>query len=754
MGIVNLPLIFLITFYLGLGFFVLFNNKKLLINQSFAAFLFSTTAWIFSNFLIDNLESSTALIFWNRLAFALGILVALSFVYFTFAFRESKKVPVKLSFLLKTGLIPLLTICLSFTNFLVADAFRSNNVVNVKMGSAELPYYLIFLSLLVLAFYNIFKTYQEGTFLKKLQLRYFILGTLTTIVLIIVTNILIPIISNNWSQAAYTPYFTVIMFVSISYAILRHRLLDIEVIIRRSLIYSILLAALTGIYSILVFGLNRIFLPEGTAAFPRITDIIAIVLVALTVDPLKRFIEKATDKVFFKARYNAEETINSVSETLASVIDLPQLVREIKKVLTDTVKISKIAIYAKSDHHYEPLEGANDFKKSLDITVEKKHFIKDYFEKHPELVVVSEIKQNIQDNKKVDPSLAETVKSLSEHNVEIIAPLLVKGELTGAMFLGEKLSQDIYSNEDIRFIEILSHQAALALENAKLYQEEKLYGIHLKQEVEKATESLRSANERLKELDEAKDEFVSVASHELRTPMTAIKSYVWLTLNNRAGEINVKTRDYLNKVYVSSERMIALIGDMLNVSRIETGRIQMDIRVVSPYKVIDMVLSDLLAKAGELGVALTAEKENIVPLVKTDRNKLAEILMNLAGNSLKFTPKGGKVTISAKKVDDMVTISVADNGVGISKENIPALFAKFGRIESSYAAAGQNASTGTGLGLWISKNYIEKMGGKIWVNSELGKGTTFTFSLPIATGAKEETPVNEDDKFVPRKVIT
>ena len=753
MSIINLPLLFLITFYLGLGFFVLFNNKKSLINQSFAAFIFATTLWILSNFLIDNLESTLGLLFWNKTAFAAGILVALFFFYFTLTFRETTKTPIKPLFLLKAGVIPLLIVCLSFTNLIVENVTRNNNVVNVKMGPGEIVYNLVFIALLFLGFYNLFKSYREGLPLKRLQLRYFILGTLATIILVVINNILVPIVSNSWGQASYTPYFTAIMFVSISYAIVRHRLLDIEVIIRRSLVYSILLAVLTSIYSVLVFGLNRIFLPEGTASFPRITDIIAIVLVALTVDPLKRFIEKATDTVFFKARYNAEETINSVSETLASVIDLKELVGEIKKVLTDTVKASKIAIYAKTDHHYEPLEGANDFKRSLDVTVEKKHFIKDYFEKHPELVVVSEIKQNIQDSKKVDPSLAETVKSLSEHNVEIIAPLLVKGELTGAMFLGEKLSQDIYSNEDIRFIEILSHQAALALENAKLYQEEKLYGIHLKEEVKKATESLRSANERLKELDEAKDEFVSVASHELRTPMTAIKSYVWLTLNNRAGEINAKTRDYLNKVYVSSERMIALIGDMLNVSRIETGRIQMDIGVVSPYKVIDMVLSDLLAKAGELGVALMAEKENIVPLVKADRNKLAEILMNLAGNSLKFTPKGGKVTISAKKLGGMVNVSIADTGVGISKENMTKLFAKFGRIESSYATAGQAASTGTGLGLWISKNYVEKMGGKIWVNSELGKGTTFTFSLPVATGAKEETPVTED-KFVPRKVIT
>ena len=129
----------------------------------------------------------------------------------------------------------------------------------------------------------------------------------------------------------------------------------------------------------------------------------------------------------------------------------------------------------------------------------------------------------------------------------------------------------------MRFLEILSHQAALALENAKLYEEQKQYGVRLTREVERATGDLRHANERLKELDKLKDEFMSIASHELRTPMTAIKSYVWLALHGKRNEQDQKVRAYLDRVYDSSERMISMINDMLNVSRIETGRLQIEI---------------------------------------------------------------------------------------------------------------------------------------------------------------------------------
>ena len=137
-----------------------------------------------------------------------------------------------------------------------------------------------------------------------------------------------------------------------AYAIIKHRLLDIEVIIRRSVIYSTLLAALIVLYSVLVFGLNRLFLPTGTTTFPRVTDLIAIVIVAFTVDPLRRFIEKATDRIFFKARYDAEEELRRVSETISEVLDLNQLLNSLRLTFNRTLKVNKIAIYVKADHHF------------------------------------------------------------------------------------------------------------------------------------------------------------------------------------------------------------------------------------------------------------------------------------------------------------------------------------------------------------------------------------------------------------------
>ncbi|OGY24957.1 MAG: hypothetical protein A2Z11_04805 [Candidatus Woykebacteria bacterium RBG_16_43_9] len=741
MGIVNLPLLPLIIFNIALGVFVLFQNKKSLVNQSFSAFIFSTSFWMLSNFFIDNLKDPFWLILWTKIAFASSVFVALFFYYFALSFRGTLTYPLKALFLLRTSFVALSVVVISFTNLVVQNVTLENNLANVITGPAHTFYIIIFLGYILLTFYHLFKSYRQGNPLKKLQLKYFMLGTLVTIVFVSIVNFIIPAILGTWALTTYTPYFTSIMFVSISYAIVRHRLLDIEVIIRRSLVYSTLLAILIGMYSLLVFGLNRVFLPGATSSFPRVTDIIAIIVVAFTVDPLRRVIENATDKVFFKGRYNAEETINRLSESLVSDIDLTHLVKEIKKVLTESLKVSRLSIYIKSTSEFFPTAIVNDFPKNLDAAIEKKHFITKYLDTHHEILILEEIERAVKEGNRLDPHLTEAVKSLGAIGVEIVVPLVVKGNLSGAMFLGEKRSQDIYSGADIRFLEILSHQAALSLENAKLYEEQKLYGVRLTKEVERATGDLRHANEKLKELDELKDEFMSIASHELRTPMTAIKSYVWLALHGKVQEKDPKVRTYLDRVFESSDRMIAMINDMLNVSRIETGRMKLDIVPVSVWKMAEQVKDDLKAKSAEAGVEVIIKKDTLAPLVMSDKDKLAEIFTNLIGNALKFTKKGGNVTVYAEKEGHMVNVNVTDTGVGIARENIDKLFKKYGKLNESYALTAP--STGTGLGLYITKQYLEKMGGAIGVQSTFGKGTTFTFSLPIATGKdleKHEKP--------------
>lgn len=302
----------------------------------------------------------------------------------------------------------------------------------------------------------------------------------------------------------------------------------------------------------------------------------------------------------------------------------------------------------------------------------------------------------------------------------MIYPIKAKGKVIGVMIvsIARKPSQ-LFSYEK-ESIEELFDVVGIALNNAMLYEN-----------LDSVSRQLAQANVRLKELDKLKDDFVSIASHELRTPMTAIRSYAWMALNRSDVPLSEKLKKYLTRTLLSTERLINLVNDMLNVSRIESGRIEVNPKAFNIIELSKSVAEEVSAKALEVGVGVIVTGVKL-PKVFADPDKVHQVLLNLVGNALKFTPKGGSVTILFFTDGQMVDISIKDSGVGLSREDLGRLFQKFGRLDSSYTAI--STSGGTGLGLYISKSLVELMKGRIWVSSEgLGKGTTFSFSLPVAS---------------------
>ncbi len=242
---------------------------------------------------------------------------------------------------------------------------------------------------------------------------------------------------------------------------------------------------------------------------------------------------------------------------------------------------------------------------------------------------------------------------------------------------------------------------------------------------------LENANERLEEVDKLKDEFVSLASHELRTPMTVIKSYVFMLLNKSTGDLTDKQKTYLERTLSSTERLINLVNDMLNVSRIESGKLIIEPVPTDIVKLVSDIVTELQTRAGEIGVNLLYIKPQSSLISNIDINRIKEVIINLIGNSFKFTPRGGSITVEvAQNGKDFALIKVKDTGQGISSDNILKLFKKFSMVGNSHLT--KEKGQGTGLGLYLSKSLVELHGGKIWVESEgEGKGSTFSFTLPI-----------------------
>jgi signal transduction histidine kinase/GGDEF domain-containing protein len=268
--------------------------------------------------------------------------------------------------------------------------------------------------------------------------------------------------------------------------------------------------------------------------------------------------------------------------------------------------------------------------------------------------------------------------------------------------------------------------------------EEKQRFVRLKDFADK----LEKTNQELTKIDAMKSEFVSVASHELRTPLAAIKNAVQLMLSGKTGEINENQTKFLSMAERNINRLTNILNDLLNLSRIESGKIELKFEKVELKGLLELTASSLKPQADVKSIQIEVEVPGQFPTVHGDQEKIEQILTNLIGNSIKFTPEGGRILITAKLFSkerggaygDFVAVSVKDTGIGIPPEHLDSIFEKFYQVESSL----HRSVSGTGLGLAITKGLVEAHQGKISVESEAGKGSTFTFTLPISESERRE----------------
>lgn len=320
------------------------------------------------------------------------------------------------------------------------------------------------------------------------------------------------------------------------------------------------------------------------------------------------------------------------------------------------------------------------------------------------------------------------------HAQSIIAvPLKVKHRVIGSLTV-DRLRENALSSDDLDVMITVANQLAIALEHAAAYRQIEEMNIGLEDKVRERTtalaqanQELQTANERLQELDRLKSAFVSVASHELRTPMTSIKSYVENMLDGVTGALTEKQSQYLDRIRYNVDRLTRMIGDLLDLSSIEAGRVELRLEPLPVPGFIDDIIENLRAISADKAVALEVRHQCASPSIRADRDKLAQVLTNLIGNAIKFTPPGGTIQIATREKDDgFLQICVSDTGCGIGPEELPRVFEKFFRGHSTPTDV-----RGAGLGLAIVKSLVELHGGRVWVESTPGAGSHFFFTLPL-----------------------
>lgn len=263
-----------------------------------------------------------------------------------------------------------------------------------------------------------------------------------------------------------------------------------------------------------------------------------------------------------------------------------------------------------------------------------------------------------------------------------------------------------------------------------------------KEELQMMSDKLAQANDKLTKLDNAKSEFISIASHQLRTPLTAIKGFISMLLEGSYGKMEAKQEDILNKVYTSNERLIHLVEDLLNISRMESGRMEFKFEKTKIESICREVIDTFLIRAKEHNLKLEYAPPKIaMPELMIDGIKIREVVSNLVDNALKYTPKGSvslrleltdnqQLTTDSKQV---VRVIISDTGIGVPKTELPYLFAKFSRGKD----VSRLNTGGTGLGLYVGKGMVEANGGRIWAESDgEGKGSRFIIELPVEQNKK------------------
>jgi signal transduction histidine kinase len=289
----------------------------------------------------------------------------------------------------------------------------------------------------------------------------------------------------------------------------------------------------------------------------------------------------------------------------------------------------------------------------------------------------------------------------------LAVPLIAEDHLVGALIVMRKRTGS-FADEEVALLQTFATQSALAIQNARLFRE-----------IEDKSRQLEVASQH-------KSEFLANMSHELRTPLNAIIGFSEVLSEKMFGELNEKQEEYSKDIHASGQHLLSLINDILDLSKIEAGRMELELSDFDLPTAIDNAVMLVRERAGRRNLTLHRDVDGAVGQVRADERKVRQVVLNLLSNAIKFTPEGGRIEIRATPQDGLVEVSVSDTGVGIAPEDQEAVFEEFRQVGTA-----DKKVEGTGLGLTLCRKFVELHGGRIWVKSEVGAGSTFTFTIPV-----------------------
>ncbi len=726
--ILSISLLFSIT----TGLFVFARNPKNIVNRLYA--LLTSSLVIFSIFNYLSLTTNDRLLFIRIVIFSTSVLVVSLFYLLVYINDTYKKgLILKKTAIISTAVISIL----DFTPLVFLKLSGKTNPVPVPNIGA-----FLFLLQLVLfltgSFFILFKRMSRSKGVERLQYTYMLIGITPMFIFSPITGFILPILFKDPSLIVLSPLYGAFFLGFVGYAIVRHKLFDIRLVVARTITYILSLLSIAVMFAIISFSITD-FIFNNNSHFQSldiwIYSILSITL-AITFPPLKSFFDKATNRMFYRDAYDSQSFLDDFNKILVSTYTLDPMLKRISDIIEDNLKPSYCFFEIYESRNSKKHIYGNNNKVDNSLAKDNLKEINHLMSKMNTKIMITDL---------LDEKYYELQKILRTYNVSVITKIsssLSSNDSLGYILLGAKKSGNVYNNQDLKVLEIVSNELVVAIQNALHTEEIEKFNITLQHRINEATLKLRKANQKLKELDETKDDFISMASHQLRTPLTSVKGYISMVLEEDAGKINKTQKDMLNQAFFSSQRMVYLIADLLNVSRLKTGKFIIESSIVNLADIVEQELSQLTETAASKSLKLIYDKPKTFPTLMLDETKTRQVIMNFVDNAIYYTPAGGEIKVKLIDKPETVELIVEDNGIGVPKAEQHHLFTKFYRAANARKAR----PDGTGLGLFMAKKVVVAEGGSIIFESEEGKGSTFGFSFSKAKLSPKQNINNPEKK--------
>lgn len=677
-------------------------------NRLFLFFSGSVALWLVAASVSNDIRIDASIAIAAKYAVFFFSYFASFFILLLSAAIAGKKEPLALI----KKLMPLLVVIgvISASPLVVAGIEVQNAVYAVLFGPLIALYAAALVAQLVGALIILHKGRKRARGKKRVQVASIYRAVAVAIPVLLATQFIIPAATGFFGITDVGILVMVVPVIALYVGVVRHGLFDVRAAAVRAMAYTLVLVSLAVVYYLLAYGASIVVFGGAVSAGLSVSpvNVVLALLLAFLFQPFKRFFDKLTNKLFYKEMYTSEEFYEGLNAIVRVTVSLPKLLEKSSEFIKSTLKAESVSFFVYRGEDAVTSSGSEGYKK---IPLKDIHA----FDSMRRPLYVG------------DATLPPEIRRiLVSHKLAIAVPLYRNNDPVGLMCIGEhRLAQ--YSHRDLRVLRVAAGELVVGIQNALAIQEIRDLNENLQQRIDAATKELRRSNAQLQRLDETKDEFISMASHQLRTPLTSIKGYVSMLLDGDLGKISAQQRQVLEEAFSSSERMVHLIGDFLNVSRLQTGKFVIEKRPTDIAALIESEVHALrqVAESRELTLKYTPPKT--IPTLNIDADKFKQVIMNFIDNAMYYSKSGSDITITLRKVKGVVEFRVKDTGIGVPEEEQAGLFTKFFRATN----ARRTRPDGTGVGLFLAKKVVSDHKGEVIFESKEGKGSTFGFRLPL-----------------------